>query len=309
MSKLERRRIIGIKIESTPGTDSVPTASSDAILVEELAWGLEGLRMVQRPAIRGSIASLQQLYGGSLMSVTFKVEVKGSGAAGTPPELGVALRGCSLDETIVASTSVAYAPVSSSPEYVSIYVWEDGTLQKLTGCQGMPEFSTEAGGRVMATFTFFGHFSGPTDVTFPTPSYISTVPPVALSSSFSVGGFGAVVGTFSFTLGNELKTPPDLNATDGYSMIRIAGRDVNGQFDPEQPLVATADFMAMLKAGTTQALNFGPIGSAGNQLQIGMPAIAYRGLSPGIREGVQIYQLLFGAAESSGDDDVTFTFT
>ncbi|MCK7495178.1 MAG: hypothetical protein MZW92_31855 [Comamonadaceae bacterium] len=44
------------------------------------------------------------------MQLTFDVEIKGSGAAGTAPELGVLLKGCGFGETVVAVTSVTYAP-------------------------------------------------------------------------------------------------------------------------------------------------------------------------------------------------------
>jgi len=108
MSKLVRKRVITAKVESTYNTDPTP-AATDAILVEDLNWSLEGLRMIERPAIRSSLGELQQVYGGSLMSVTFNAEVKNSGSAGTPPELGVLYLGCAMSETIVASTSVTYA--------------------------------------------------------------------------------------------------------------------------------------------------------------------------------------------------------
>jgi hypothetical protein len=45
--------------------------------------------MVQRPAIRGYIGDLQDIYGGQLAKLTMDVELKGSGTAGTAPELGV----------------------------------------------------------------------------------------------------------------------------------------------------------------------------------------------------------------------------
>lgn len=309
MSKLARRRVITAKIESVYNTDAVP-AGTDAILIEELNWAPEGLRMVERPAIRNSLGTLQHIYGGSLLSVTFAAEVKGSGTAGTAPEIGTLLRGCALDETIVASTSVTYAPVSASQESLTIYFYEDGTLTKLTGCRGSVDFGGDVGGRLMANFTFQGHFSGPTDVALVTPTYDSTVPPILINGSFSIGGYAAVVQSLALSMGNTLEVPPNLSAADGYGEVLVTGRDVNGSIDPEQPLVASHDFMAAFKAGTLEALSMGPIGAtAGNRFTVTASKCYYRSLSNAERQGVLSYEIPFGAAETSGDDEVSLAFT
>lgn len=309
MTKLVRRRVITAKIETQYNTDAAP-AGSDAILIEDLSWAPEGLRMVERPAIRKSLGTLQHVYGGSLLSVTFAVEVKGSGVAGTAPEIGTLLRGCAMDETIVVSTSVTYAPVSDTQESLTIYFYEDGTLIKLTGCRGSVDFSGEVGGRLMANFTFQGHFSGPADVALVTPTYDSTVPPIMIAGNFSIGGYAAVIQSLSLSMGITLEVPPNLSATDGYGEVLVTGRDVNGSINPEQPLVASHDFMAAFKAGTLEALSLGPIGAtAGNQVTISAPKCYYRNLTNAERQGVLSYDIPFGAAENTGDDEVSLAFS
>ena len=84
-----------------------------------------------------------------------------------------------MAETIVASTSVAYDPVSSAQKSVTFYIYEEGTLIKVTGARGTFNLIGEVGGRLMASFTFTGHFSGPTDVGLATPCRLSHVPPPA----------------------------------------------------------------------------------------------------------------------------------
>ena len=308
MSKLRRRRVITAKIEGTYGVDAVPVGT-DAVQIEELSWAPEGLRMVERPAIRNSLGALQHVYGGSLLQVSFTCEVKGSGAAGTAPELGTLFRGSAHGEVIDPGVSVIYAPVSAVQESLTIYVYEDGLLTKLLGCRGTCDFTGEAGARLMAAFTFTGHFSGPTDVALVTPTYDSTVPPILIAGNLDLAGYGPIVQAFNFTPGLTVEIPPDLNAADGYSEVLITGRDVNGSINPEQVPVATQDFMADFKAGTTVALDSGAFGAAGNIFQITMPALYYRGLNPGEREGVLMYDLPFGAAEVSGDDEYSLAFT
>jgi hypothetical protein len=58
------------------------------------------------------------------------------------------------------------------------------------------------------------------------------------------------------------------------------------------------------------ALTTGAIGgTAGNILTVTMPALSYREAAPGDREGVRTMEMSYGAAESSGDDEVSLAFT
>ena len=310
MSKLIRRQVITAKVESSYNTDAVPTGPADAIEVEDLSWQTEGLRMVERPLIRSSLATVKQLYGGSLLGVSFSCEVKGSGSAGVAPDMGALLLGCAMAETIVASTSVTYLPASSSLSSLTIYIYEDGTLIKMTGCAGQPVLAAEVGGRMMIAFSFIGHFSGPTDISLVTPTYDSTVPLIFINGAFDIGGFAAVIQALSVDWGNVIQTPDNFNAADGYGEVRVTGRDVNGSFNPEQPLVASKDFMSIFKAGTEEALDTGALGAtAGNIVRIQLPKISYRNIAPEQREGVLAYGLPFGAAEDSGDDEASIEFT
>ncbi len=310
MVKLVRREVILLKVEATYNTDPTPVPATDALLVENLSRSLEGLRMVERSPIDGSIAKKQSVYGGSLMSVSFDVEIKGSGAAGTPPELGQALRACGMGETIVASTSVAYSPVSADHESSTIYYYEDGTLYKLTGCRGAVSGAMETGSFGKLSFTFTGHIASKSDAALPSASYDSTLPAPLINVPFTIGGYAAVINNLGFDLGNEVTTPANISAADGYSDIIITGRDVNGSFDPEATLIAEEDFLGDLQASATNVLACGVIGSvAGNRYRIDMPAVSYRELSPGDRDSLRTYEVGYGASESTTDDEITILFT
>jgi len=310
MVKLVRREVVLLKVESTYNTDAVPSASVDALLVENLSNGLEGLRMVERAPIDGSIAKKQSVYGGSLYTVSFDVEIKGSGSAGVAPECGQALRACAMGETIVASTSVAYSPVSTAIESATIEYYEDGSLIKLTGCRGTVSGALETGGFGKLSFTFTGHLLSKTDSALPSPSYDSTLPAPLISVPFTIGGYAAIINNLSFDLGNELTTPASISSADGYSDVIITGRDVNGSFDPEATLVAVQDFLGDLQSSSTKALACGVIGTtAGNRYRIDMPSVSYRELSPGDRDSLRTYEIGYGASEATTDDEITILFT
>lgn len=307
---LTRRKLLLCEIESTYNTDPTPVAADDSVLVENITWASAGLRMIARPANRPSLAELPQVFGGRLLQVTFDVEIKGSGAAGTAPEFGKLLRACGLGETIVASTSVTYAPVSTGFESVTLYLYEDGKRIILTGCRGTVSFAATSGERIVASFTMTGHEAAQTDVALATPTYDSTEPPPFNGASFTVDSFSATIGALNFDLANSIAMPPDANSSDGYGEIQITGRDINGSIDPEDELVATEDFLGNFKAGSDMALATGVLGStAGNRVAITMPAVRYRDASLSDRDGIAALQMPFGAGESTTDDELSIAFT
>lgn len=306
---LINREIITAKVEGTYNTDAVP-AATDAVLVEEPSWSNEGLRINERNPVKPTFGREQSVYGGHLRTVTFSAEIKGSGAAGTAPEVGVLLRGCGLGETVVASTSVTYAPVSTGIESITIYYYADGLLRKLTGARGSVSFTLEAGARVMGSFTFTGHDAGTTDTALVSPTYDSTLPPVVVSAPFTFGGDSPIISSLEFDLANNVSMPADLSASDGYGEIRITQRRPTGSIDPEAVAVATKNWEAILTASTQSALDTGVIGStAGNRIRVTMPSVGVVDLSPGDKEMVRIYDTTIEINESTGDDEVSIAFT
>ncbi|HKQ24090.1 MAG TPA: hypothetical protein VJT81_06575 [Burkholderiales bacterium] len=308
---LKQLTVILAKVESTYNVDPTPTGAADAILIENPSWSLDSARRFERQPVKASLAPLKSLYGGSLMTISFDVEVKGSGAAGTPPELGVLLRGCGFAETIIGGTSVEYKPASSALKSITIYYFEDGIRRVVTGARGNCNFNGEVGGPGKFSFTFTGHYSAPTDVALPTPTYDSTVPSVWLGmSSFLVDSFAAVVTKFAFDMGNEIAKPGTIVAADGYGEIRITRRNITGSLDPEQTLVATYNWINKWQTVATGAFTTGTLGSvAGNRYLITMPALTWSSLSPGDKEGISTFEAAFEARESSADDEVSILYT
>lgn len=307
---LINREVILAKIESTYNTDPTPSAANDAVLVEGPSWAHENASMIERPSVKTTIGKRQSVFGGTLKSVSFDVELKGSGAAGTAPEIGQLLRACSMDETIVPSTSVTYAPVSSSQESITLYYYEDGVLHIITGARGTCSITLESKGKGMINFTFTGHEVAPTDTALVTPTYDSTVPPPIISVPFSMGGYSSVISSLSMDVGNTISMPADMSAADGFGEILITARDTGGSFDPARVALSAKNYISEWKNGTLGSLTTGVIGStAGNRYQLTCGQAYYKDVGQGEREGLRIYEIGFGAAESSGDDEFSLVFT
>jgi len=307
---LVKKSVLLAKIEATYNTDPVPVAATDAVKVENLSHGPASQKMVEQATVKNTLGKEKSLFGTTLWQVSFDVLVKGSGAAGTAPEYGPLLRACALGETIVASTSVTYAPVSTGFESVTLYVYEDGKLYKVTGCAGNVAFAGEAGGAGKLTFTMTGHKSAITDTALAAPTLDTTEAPMIKSAGFTIDSYAASISALNFDMGNQVVMPMDINAPDGFGEIQVTDRDINGTIDPEDQLIATKDFISDWESGTEMPLTTGVIGgTAGNRFQISMPAVSYRDASLGDRDGIRTMELPYGAHEVTGDDGVSIAFT
>jgi len=305
--------VIYAKTESAYGTDPTPT-TTDAILVRNVQMRSEGLRMNDRGAVRASIGKLQKVYGGQLKRISFECEVKGSGSAGTAPEIGPLLEACGMEETIVGATSATYTPESASHESVTLYYFEGGRKRHiLTGCRGNVTFRLEAGGILLAIFEFVGHFSEPTDQSLPSPSYDSAVPRAGLSMAVAINGVTAIVAkSWEWGLNNVIAMPPSLSAADGYGEILLTGRDVRGQIVIEAELDSVIDIDALLSGGTRFAFASGTLGSvAGNRVAITTPASStyVEDTEGGDADGLALRTVQLAVDDSTPNQELSVAFT
>lgn len=307
--------VVLAKIETTYQTDAVPVVGTNAILVESVDFKTEGLTMNDRPAIRADIGQLQQVYGGALARLSFDVEVKGSGTAGTAPEHGTLLRACAMGETVVASTSVTYKPISSAHESATIYYFEGGVKKHvLTGCRGTVVLKLSARGIARYSFEFVGHVANPVDIAIPVPVYGTQVPKPTLSMAIAIGGISALtVRSWSVDLKNTIATPGSVSASDGFGAVIITKRDVSGEIELDAELASVIDLDTQLSAGT--GLNFasGTLGSvAGNRFTATGATLGlfWRDRQFGAEDGLAKRTMPFGITQSAtGNDEIALAYT
>lgn len=103
-----RNKALTFKIEAVEGVAETPSAATDAVLVENPVLKLTPA-VVQTKEVTGSLDNRGPIVGGIKASLTFDVYLKGSGAAGTPPEWGDLLKASGWAEVITA-TAIPAAP-------------------------------------------------------------------------------------------------------------------------------------------------------------------------------------------------------
>ncbi len=309
---LTRKTVILAKAESSYGVDPTPTPSANALMVEDVSLKIEG-EEVKRSFLKASLSQPQFIRGLKYADLTFSTELKGTGVKGQLPSWGwegVLARACGLSETVKAGTSIVWQPVSTGFESCTIYLYMDGIFHKILGCRGSVRLTFEVGRYIKAQWNMRGLFVAPTDASPSAQTFSSVNPVPLLAANFTVGSYSSVCEKVELDLNNSLSVVKDINAATGIRRVDITGRNPSGSFEPDAVLETTHAFWGNWNSATAIALNIGPVGSsAGNIITIAAPKLQYRDIGYGDQDGTLKYSVQFALAMSSGDDELTITFT
>jgi len=311
MVLLTRKRVILIEAESSYGTDP-GMAAADAVLVRDLTITPQSSDVVSRELIRPYLGASEQLLANTRVECTFAVELSGSGTAGTAPRYGDALKACGLSETIVANTSVTYAPVSSSFSSVSIHYNIDGVRHKVTGARGTVELSAEVGQIPVLNFSMQGIYVAPSDAALPTVTYGNQADPLIFkngnTSSFQLLSFAGALQSISFDLGNELIYQ---ELVGGTKQVLLTDRQASGSVTIQAPTISQKDFFAAaLVDNSLGNLQFTHGTAAGNIAQFTSTKVDIGDVNYGDIDGIASLEIPYTLVPSTtGNDEFSLIYT
>jgi len=310
MSKKQRNALLTAKIETTYGTDSTPAAATNAILCRNLSVQPLNIEAVDRDTVRPWFGNSPQVVASRYSVAEFEIEYAGSGAAGTAAKWGPILRACGFSETISASTSVTYAPISTAQESITIWYYLDGLLHKITGARGNVSFEMSAKGIPVMKFRMVGLYNAPTDTAMATGvSFTGFTQPVAFNkqntATFSLHGISAKVESFSMDVGNEVGYVNRVNSEE----VVITDRNVTGSIQFETDTVAAKDWYAAILAGTASTLSIVHGSTAGNICTLSASKV--QPLSPQYQEkdGIVMFNMPLSIQPSAGNDELSLVIT
>lgn len=306
----KNKAVVLVKQEVTYNVDPTPTAAANAILCSAPEVEVLGKRLER--------ANTQPHYGAAIglnigegIKVSFGVELKGSGAAGTAPEIGPLLRACNFTETVTPATKVDYDPnsASSTGESVTIYFYRHNLLHKVSGCRGTFGVELKAGEYGNVKFDFTGIYQGPVDQNIPAdPVYNATAPARFLSAAFAIDGYAAVIESLKFDINNEVARRGSANAATGILEYYIKGRSIKGEFDPEAVALAEKDFWGLWANSSRVALSATAGTVAGNKCLITGPKVQLDLLKYGERENILTFSTPVIFTPDAGNDEIKLSF-
>ena len=311
MALLARKTYILSKTETTYGTSSTP-ANTDAVLVKNLELTPLAGDVVSRDLLRGYLGNSESLIAQTYAELKFEVELAGSGTAGTAPRFSSVLKACGMAETTVASTSVTYAPVSSTPSSATIVYNTDGLNHVLTGCRGSFSIKAEVGQIPTISFSVVGVFNSPTDTSPVSANYTNQATPLVFrqgnTSAFSIFSYSGLLQSFDFDLANTTVYRQLVGSSSGE--VLITDRKPSGSVMIEAPTLATKDFFSIALGTATGGLSFLHGATAGNRVTFNSPQADITTPAYGEQDGVRMLSLPYVAVPTTaGNDEFSLAFT
>ena len=272
MPKLHRKRSILAKAESSYGTDPTPTGSANYVQVIDLNIEPVVSDEVSRDLIRPYMGNYEVIPANTRVNVTFDVEMAGSGSAGTAPKYGAILKACALSETVVSSTSVTYAPVTTPSDSVTLFVNYDGIRHKVTGARGTFSINCEVNNIPRISFSLTGIFNAPTDTALPTVTVSNQASPLIFkngsTSNFALYGFAAALQSWNLDFNNEVIYR---ELVGGTKEVLITDRRPSGTAVVEAVALSSHNFFTDA-TGTSTGTNTWLHGTtAGNKVTVSCP--------------------------------------
>ena len=307
---LWRNRLALVKAEATYGTSSSP-AASDALLFTTLDIEPLALELTEREAIQAAMGNRPSVVAQRSVPVKATVEMAGSGTAGTAPRFGPLLKACGLSETVVSSTSVTYAPVSSGfSSYTMDFYADNGSRQAITGVRGTAELSLSVGEIPTIAFDQMGIYSAPGALSRPSETYTNQASPLVVNTdntaTVSVHGFSACMTSFTLSLGVEMVFRQLAGCT---KQVLIVDRKPTGSITIELPAFATKDFLTIASNQTTGAITWAH-GASGNLLTFTASTCAFDAPTLDEADGVTNITLPFRPLPTAtGNNEFTLAFT
>ena len=300
------RMAILAAVEATYGTDQAPTARANAIQMNDVTLtplaGSEERRDLMLPWLghQGVILT------GNHVRIEGAVEIAGAGAAGAVPKYGSLLRACGLAETITAGTNVAYRPVSSGEESVSIHYIQDGVRHVALGTRGNVQLDFTPQRIPRFRFTLTGLLGTIDDRALPRPRLDGFRKPLHVSkvnTTFTLHGHRAIAESVTFDLGNQIEQ----RLLIGDERMALSDRQATGSAVVQATTLATIDWFAIAQAATTVALSLVHGTTAGHIVEVDAPAVQIGRPTQGQSNNIVNYTLPLMLTPSAGNDELTIT--
>lgn len=283
MARKTRNTVILAKIETTIGTDAVPTGAADALLVSNQSFTYN-INNVDRNILRSKLGASEQLVGSRSVQTAFDVEMAASGTAGTAPAWGKLLQACAFAEVVTAGQRVEYNPVSTGFKTLTIYYYRDGVLKKMLAAMGTVQCMAEEGQIPKFRFTFTGLDGGISAAANATPTLTAWRTPQVVNNDNSglvtFGGTyatGAITGGttyctrgLTFDSGNSVSFMSMLGPCSG---VDITDRASTGSITMDLDAAAEVAAVTAVLANTLTSVGMSHGTSAGNRVLLFAPAV------------------------------------
>lgn len=309
MARKYRKLACLVKPETVYGTDAVPTGAADAMQIANVTVTPIAGTEESRDLLLPWLGHQGVILTGNYVQLEFDVEIAGAGAAGDVPGYGPLLRACGLSETVSAGVSVAYQPVSTGEESVSVYFNHDGVRHVALGARGNCQLRFEPRRIPRYRFTLMGLFGTVADQALPTADLAAFQTPVEANkanTTMTLHGIASTVAAAeSLTIDMGVRIEPRFLI--GAEKMELTDRQATGTAVVEATTLAVKDWFATALAATKGTLQLVHGTAAGNIVQIDAPKVQIGRPAQGETQRIVNYSLPLMLTHDNGDDEFVIT--
>lgn len=281
------KELLAFKIESAAGT---PEVLADANVIKVTKVDVKpNLEITTRSYSDDVFTRLAHVVAGKVGSITFTVDLAGSGVAATPaPVWAALLTACGMKSA--DQKSYTFSSTVADYKTATVGAYHEGNFKSLAGAMGT--FKVNGGQNAFGSvdFTLTGVWqSTAAPVTLAVPADI--VPPLCNGGFFKWNAVARAITQFGLDAGISVKTLKDMGKATGYYRAWIEGRSPTGTFDPE--MITGQSMWSDYEAGVERAVAISIGAAPGNTVAIAAGACQLTDLSDGKRDGVRIHNASF----------------
>ncbi len=313
--KLHDLGVIAAAIEGTKGTAETFTAAHGGTEAYNPVWSAN-LPSAERNPLRPYFDPEKSAPAGHrFYQLNCGVAFKGASAAGALPEWSELMRACGMSETVVASTSVTYAPVSAMEDQktATIGIYKDGNLFQMAGAMGNCALVFNQGEIGMLEFEMFGKYTAPSATAILAGTELNDVtPPEVDNCTLTYQSVSLDATAVRIDLGNLIAPRRSIAVSGGVRHFYKHGMDVTITVDPEVDPVGTRDFIANIVSGTAGEFVIVVGTTAGNIITVTCPMVQVLQAGPQERDGLEVYSLTLKARvlnPVTGNDSISIALT
>jgi hypothetical protein len=303
-----RKTTIFANTEVTYGTPVVLTGAN-AIRTHEAKIVPFSATVIERKLDGTGFGNDGVIHSGAHVEFEFDCELSGSGAVGTAPAYGKLLKACQMSETIVAVTSVTYAPASNGTDSLTMYFQLDGQRHAMLGSRGTWSIKADSQGIPYLHFKFIGMWVDPASIADLVPVFTGFTMPRPVSFAFtpaiSLHAVTSVYKSFSYDHANDVQ----FYDNPGEQFVDIVDRSPAGSISLLAPLLSVKNYFTIVKADTQGVLILVHGMTAGNIITLNAQRAQLKEPKYSDDKGRAMLDAGIVFVRSAGDDEMTLAYT
>lgn len=307
MAMLQRKRVFGAKIETTPGTAESMTGSEASF--DAWDYVIQHETTMSEVKGQGGFGRRASVPGAYVGKISFKTHMGWDGTATEPSFADTLFPMCGW-----VKSSQVFTPRTEYPgtnvKTGTLVIWEDGKYKVLKGCSGNFKIVSPVGELTEIEWEFSGVWVPETDVAMVAPTYPTAKALRHANSTSTWNSVALCYSSITFDAGNVI-TPVKCPSGEGVSLYIISDRNSKVTADPEAKLVATQDRHAAMLAMTEAALTYDIDGPTTSKITIAAPKAQIVKITEAERDGLVVDQIEWQLNKnvSAVDEESSITFT